>query len=550
MRIYIADEGDTLVRVAKKYDVEIERLVSLNPHILSPVLNIAGQQVRLPFPIMQAGNPQLPLPLVPSEEPEDYLDDWIPLTRLKQMTETEYDVLIVGSGAGGGAALWRLCEQWGRNKKRIAMIEAGSLLLPTHARNIATLGSRYYNRYFWNPKISYPLGKTLPEFSAAKQVFALGGRTLFWRTFSPRLPRCELAGWPVTFEEMEFYYSIAERVMNVTPGFTAGSPVQEALLKRLRENGFPDAAHIPMAVDLKPTGLGEIHSNPMFSSISFLAYALHRRPFDLAVNARAVRVLTENGRAVGVKVMSLQERSYVLRAKAVVLAGSTFETPRLLLHSGLKGRAIGRYLANQSFVEAFGKWKHPKFREVSGPLGILIPQTEDRPYQILLLGPEWRQQYEGKHVPEEYEVRILVLGKVESRFENGLALDPVWLDEYGVPRIQVLFSYSEKDEFVIRKMIQAVKQIASAMGVALFSKDGQPEIRLRLPGRDYHEFGTCRMGENPSDSAVNLSGQIHGVPGLYVADNSVLPSIGGTNPTLSTVALSIRTADRIIRELH
>ena len=61
-----------------------------------------------------------------------------------------------------------------------------------------------------------------------------------------------------------------------------------------------------------------------------------------------------------------------------------------------------------------------------------------------------------------------------------------------------------------------------------------------------HEAGTCRMGDNPATSACNRYGQIHGISGLYVADNSVLPLTAGANPTLTTVALAIRTADHIV----
>jgi choline dehydrogenase-like flavoprotein len=53
------------------------------------------------------------------------------------------------------------------------------------------------------------------------------------------------------------------------------------------------------------------------------------------------------------------------------------------------------------------------------------------------------------------------------------------------------------------------------------------------------------MGDDPSTSATNRYGQIHGVSGLYAADNSILPSIGAANPTLTTVALSTRVADYI-----
>ncbi len=57
------------------------------------------------------------------------------------------------------------------------------------------------------------------------------------------------------------------------------------------------------------------------------------------------------------------------------------------------------------------------------------------------------------------------------------------------------------------------------------------------------------MGDDPSISATNRYGQIHGISGLYVADNSVLPSMGAVNPTLTTVALAIRTADYICKQI-
>ena len=55
----------------------------------------------------------------------DSINNWIPLSSLEDMAKTDYDVLIVGTGAGGGAVLWRLCEQWQNQGKRIGIIERG-----------------------------------------------------------------------------------------------------------------------------------------------------------------------------------------------------------------------------------------------------------------------------------------------------------------------------------------------------------------------------------------------------------------------------------------
>ena len=57
------------------------------------------------------------------------------------------------------------------------------------------------------------------------------------------------------------------------------------------------------------------------------------------------------------------------------------------------------------------------------------------------------------------------------------------------------------------------------------------------------------MGLDPDTSATNPYGQIHGISGLYVADNSVVRLTGPYNPTLTTIALAIRTADYIIGQL-
>ena len=71
---------------------------------------------------------------------------------------------------------------------------------------------------------------------------------------------------------------------------------------------------------------------------------------------------------------------------------------------------------------------------------------------------------------------------------------------------------------------------------------------LRPPGADMHEASTCRMGDNPKTSATNRHGQIHGVQGLYVADNSVLPTLTAAGPVLSNSALAIRLGDHIVRQ--
>ena len=85
-------------------------------------------------------------------------------------------------------------------------------------------------------------------------------------------------------------------------------------------------------------GYGRLHSNVFFSSILLLARALSWRPFDLAVNTYAAEVITEGGKAVGVRVMTPDKKSHFIKAKTVILSASALQTPRILLNSGIPGK--------------------------------------------------------------------------------------------------------------------------------------------------------------------------------------------------------------------
>jgi choline dehydrogenase-like flavoprotein len=565
VRIYVGNNGDTLQKIAYHRRLEIAELLSLNLHIADPYESIAGKQVRLPsrgistidqtdMPLATGkptlGSRDMP-PACPPVPPLNYMDYWIPTVSLEQMEKTDYDVLIVGTGAGGGAVLWRLCEQWRANGKRIGIIEAGNFLLPTHAQNVPTLNQERFDRMFLNPKLLVPIGKRLPQFPGATDFNVLGGRTLFWTLVTPRIFAPEIAKWPITMKEMDRYYNIAERVMNVTSEYTKGSSITDNLLARLHAYGVPEAAPFPMAVDLEPTKYGIVHSNVFFSSMNFFAYALNHRPFDLAVQARAVKVVAQNGKIAGVEVMSPDKKSYFLKSKIVVMSTSAFETPRLLLHSGIQERALGHYLSNSSYISALGKLNRVDFPEVLGTLAILIPQTEEHPFQYQIFGPKNYLWYHNEEMPlrSEWDIRYQGFGSVEPRFENQLYLDPNARDEYGVPLIQINFSYSDKDKEIIQQMTEQMKRVSQIIRAPLISPDGGPAICLNPPGIDYHVVGTCRMGDDPYHATTNRFGEVFSVSGLFVADNSVMPSIGAVNPTLSMVAFAIRTADYIIHQL-
>lgn len=261
-----------------------------------------------------------------------------------------------------------------------------------------------------------------------------------------------------------------------------------------------------------------------------------------------VNVLTEEGKTVGVEVMTPDKKKFVIRSKTVILSAGAFETPRLLLHSGIPGEAIGKFMVNHAFLIARAKTNRERFPEVEGVASILIPQTNERNYQIQVFGPDalnyYWYHYKTKPLMDEVEFRLDSFAVVEPRPDNYVSLDPNRIDEYGVPKLNVQFSFSPQDHAAMRGLYNALQHAVSAMNMELY---GNPPICLLTIGKNLHEVGTCRMGLNPATSAANPYGQIHNISGLYVADNSILPHSGAANPTLTTVAVAIRTADHIVQ---
>jgi gluconate 5-dehydrogenase len=476
-----------------------------------------------------------------------YPNNWIPTKTLEQMSKTNYDVLIVGTGPGGGAILYRLCELWKKQgAKKIGILEKGDKLFHSHALNIPTMNvDRARDQVLADNSTTFE--NRLPQFSGARMVYALGGRSLFWNAATPRPIESELKKWPIQHRELNVYYGMAEKLLHTTRSYAKGSSMQNVLLKRLHAHGILEANDMPLAFDMTGSHQGEVHSNPWYSSINALAYAMYDRPYDLAVNAYAPRVFVENGKAAGVEVFSPDKKAHTIRAKNVVLSASTLETPRILLNSGIQGHAIGHYLTGHVSMIAIGTISRRQFSDKLGNLAILKFETKESPYHIQILGPNQYfsyQQFEDKVLQDNLVVVYAAFGRVQPRAENRVYADPSVKDEFGVPLNQVQYSLTNKDHQTANQVEQGIKQSAAAMGVTL----DPSTLVLRPPGSDMHESSTCRMGDDPATSTTNRHGQVHGVQGLFVADNSVLPSLTAAGPVLSNTALAIRLADHIVRQ--
>jgi choline dehydrogenase-like flavoprotein len=121
-------------------------------------------------------------------------------------------------------------------------------------------------------------------------------------------------------------------------------------------------------------------------------------------------------------------------------------------------------------------------------------------------------------------------------------LDPVGKDDYGIPLARRHWVLSDSDIRRYNDMRDWSKRILEASGGKIHSVNKTPATN--------HEIGGCRMGSDRRTSVLDASCRAHDVPNLYVADASVFPNASEKNPTLTIMALALRTAETIAERLQ
>jgi choline dehydrogenase-like flavoprotein len=289
----------------------------------------------------------------------------------------------------------------------------------------------------------------------------------------------------------------------------------------------------------------------------------------IRAGVRIERVILEKGRAAGVSGRTRDGRSYEVRARAVVLAGGALGTPELLLSQGLANGSghVGRHLRVQPAC-----WVGARFpgREVNGWDGVMqswrVDEWLDRglfleaTFSPVAFGSQWlrgagpafKEKVEhygelaiiGVHLAEQSEGRVRVDGRGRTRLSYRLSRDDAQKLRFGIARAaQIHFAAGAAEAFPQVGALGALKPgREGAVEKGLFSP-----AALRLEA--FHPMGTARMGSDPKRSVVAPDGQSHDVPGLYVADASVLPTALGANPMLTIMAVSRQIARGLAEKL-
>jgi choline dehydrogenase-like flavoprotein len=316
------------------------------------------------------------------------------------------------------------------------------------------------------------------------------------------------------------------------------------------------------------------------TNVSYVPAAVASGCCEIVPNAFATRVLFQEGgdgarhaRARGVRWRDTGTGDELeVEAAVVVLAGGAIESPRLWLNSGLPNShdAVGRRLTThfQDLVTGFfDREVHPNVGQVTmaradfpgsgtvfaqgyGPqaysiavcgagVGTWDESTGDEPWDIA--GKGWGEDAVRRIRQYHRSLSCIISTDDEAVPENRVTVAEDWEpDEHGsVPRVIYTPTAASRDrqDHLARK------------GAEILRAAGAREVhRTRFTSALLtHIMGTMRMGEDPATSVVDDGGEAHEVARLFVADTSVLPGVGGANPTLSAQALAVRTADEIAR---
>ncbi len=414
--------------------------------------------------------------------------------------------------------------------------------------------------------------------------------------------------WPISYQDLEPYYDKVESYIGVSGSpegldsmpdgkflppmnlSCGGKRARQVLGKKFGWVVMPDrVANLTVAHNGRPAChycdecQRGCYTASYFNSPSVTLPAAARTGRLTLVSDAVVShvVMSEQGKAQGVYYVDRMTHSHQeARAKVVVLAASALESTRILLNSrssrfpnglGNSSGQLGHYLMDHFTLEGAGGFL-PQFksteREPRGtPCGFLIPKYVNtgrnlnknflRGYRfdgdgsqelyahafgLAGFGADWRRRVRSE-IP--YYFGMMVQGECLPRYDNYVSLDPEKKDAWGIPALHVVASYGENEHAMAKAMRHDVLEILDTMQV---ENSRPPGERLSLFGKNIHECGTARMGNDPKKSVVNGFCQLHDTNNVFVTDGAVFVTQGCYEPTLTIMAISARAGDYIADE--
>jgi choline dehydrogenase-like flavoprotein len=470
----------------------------------------------------------------------------------------DFDVIVVGSGAGGAAAAHRLAEA-GQN---VLLLEKGEPLpRDGSTQDITRVVHRgeFLAREAWQDGTG---SRVVPE-----EHFNVGGKTKWYGAALLRFGEHEFAadaahgcrGWPFPYSTLESYYGAAERLLGVrrfmpepglarllealqrrAPGWRA-NPIPMALDPRITENAH-EARHFDgfaSTADLK-------HD----AQLALLDPLVGMPNFNLRSGAEVAALLRDDDPTRVVGVRTTDGRLY--RAPRVILAAGALHSPRLLSRylrqNGLESRLPGAHHIGANLklhlltamVSIGPSRQDDLIRKTAVLTHEAFPHSSVQPlgFDAELISTLMPAFLPGslKRFLAHRAYGFFLQTEDASLLENRVHE----IDVGGVPR-RVMDYDERRDATALAEHRAFTRAFARALlpaGRLSFTK------RIGIQGTA-HSCGTLIAGNDPRDSVVDANGRVHGLSGLYVADGSILPRISRVNPSLTIFAWGLRIGDLI-----
>lgn len=507
----------------------------------------------------------------------------------------QYDIIIIGTGAGGGTLLHKLKD----SGKKILVLERGNFL-PKEKENWDTIEvfqkERYHTKEVWkgndkdlHPSTGYWVGGNTKVYGAA--LFRLREKDFetvqHTNGISPE--------WPLKYKDFEPYYTEAEKLYTVH-GKQGLDPTEPF---RTEEYAYPQVSHEPRIQELHDE-LIKLKHKPFYiplsvklneanslktecircntcdgypclvhaksdADINCVRPALTNENITLLTEAKANRLVTTiDGKTIDYVEVEYKGEIINYKADMVIVACGAINSAALLLQSANHKHPNG--LANSSDQVGRNFMKHLN-------VAMLAISTKLNPtiFQKTLAVNDYYWGDEEYHFPMGH---IQLLGKSNKDhlspdapfFTPGMILDKMathsidwWMTGEDLPdpnnRVQIInnqihLNYKENnlDGFnrLVDKWKHVLKQIDS--GHSFFPHAIYLRKDIPLSGVA-HQAGTCRFGTDLKTSVLDINCKTHDIDNLYVVDSSFFPSIAAINPSLTIMANALRVGNHLLERM-
>jgi len=206
---------------------------------------------------------------------------------------------------------------------------------------------------------------------------------------------------------------------------------------------------------------------------------------------------------------------------------------------------LGRiYAEQQKFPEALTEFKRAAalrddFEPAYTSMG-LIYEVQGKPDEAI-------EAYKKAVAEPRAVVRLSGFGECLPYFENRVEIDPSGqVDVFGIPILKITMKWGDNERAMVKDMAESGAQILEAAGAKNVEPYAVPD---RIPGFGIHEIGVARMGSDPKKSVLNGYQQAHDVRSLFVMDGAGFTSGACQNPTLTIMALAVRSSDYLLEQM-